>query len=401
MTSIQRGTRGVWIVIGVCLSLLGLSARSRAAELDTAGNSAVEMHGFLSQGYLISGTNNYFTNTRDGTFQFNEFGLNVSADLTDRLRAGLQLLSRDLGNVGNNDINLAWGYGQYRWADWLILQAGLIKIPYGLYNETRDADLLRTPVFLPHSIYNENTREAYSAFFGLGLRGNLFLPTWGSFEYKLGYGEEELKDEKGLLLPAWIETVNMQVDHILGGLIVWDTPLTGFRLGVSLGQYDWSWTGQTIPHPYLEAIGREPGEPVQVSERNKIYRIFSAEYRRDNLTLAAEYLRDDDNDGDEEGYYGSVAYRFTDWWEAGVAYAVFYPHANDKDGASLAADGIPRYTAWQKELVVSTRFDLTEAWLLKVEGHVINGVANFYDEDNPDGLKEDSLLLAVKTTFSF
>ena len=47
MTSIQRGTHGVWIVIGVCLSLLGLSARSRAAELDTAGNSAVEIHGFL------------------------------------------------------------------------------------------------------------------------------------------------------------------------------------------------------------------------------------------------------------------------------------------------------------------------------------------------------------------
>jgi hypothetical protein len=39
--------------------------------------------------------------------------------------------------------------------------------------------------------------------------------------------------------------------------------------------------------------------------------------------------------------------------------------------------------------------------MLKIEGHVVNGTANILLQDNPDGLEEDSFLLAVKTTYSF
>jgi hypothetical protein len=50
---------------------------------------------------------------------------------------------------------------------------------------------------------------------------------------------------------------------------------------------------------------------------------------------------------------------------------------------------------------VSTRFDITDFWLLKVEVHFIDGVALAYPIDNPDGYEKTWNLFAVKTTFNF
>ena len=38
----------------------------------------VMIHGFISQGYLYSDKNDYLADTSDGTFQFNEMGINFS-----------------------------------------------------------------------------------------------------------------------------------------------------------------------------------------------------------------------------------------------------------------------------------------------------------------------------------
>ena len=81
-----------------------------------------------------------------------------------------------------------------------------------------------------------------------------------------------------------------------------------------------------------------------------------------------------------------------------------YPDANDKDGKKLHDEtGLPEFFAWQKEWVMTTRFDINEYWLVKLEGHFVNGVGRL----NPcqisylDGIEEDSFLFAAKTTFSF
>lgn len=147
---------------GVVLVLRMLAGPVSAAAWDDPWR-ALDIHGFISQGFLQSDRNNFYADTEDGTFQFNEFGLNVSADVTDRLYAGLQLLSRDLGAIGNNSVELDWAQATYRWRAWLYLQAGCIKTPWGLYNETRDIDLLRTSIFLPPSLYSEDMRDAYNS----------------------------------------------------------------------------------------------------------------------------------------------------------------------------------------------------------------------------------------------
>ncbi len=55
----------------------------------------VDIHGFISQGYMKSSDYNfYLAETEDGTFQFNEMGINFSTELTDSLRLGMQFFAK-------------------------------------------------------------------------------------------------------------------------------------------------------------------------------------------------------------------------------------------------------------------------------------------------------------------
>ena len=114
------------------------------------------IHGFVSQGFLKSSANNFLAQTSNGTFQFNEIGVNVTYSALDNLRFGAQLLSRDLGNVGNNGVLIDWALVDYSWQDWLGIRAGKIKMPLGFYNEYRDLDLARTNIFLPPDFFTSS-----------------------------------------------------------------------------------------------------------------------------------------------------------------------------------------------------------------------------------------------------
>ena len=51
----------------------------------------VQINGFLSQGYLDSGENNFLADSKTGTAQFNEVGLTFTTRITEDLRLGAQL----------------------------------------------------------------------------------------------------------------------------------------------------------------------------------------------------------------------------------------------------------------------------------------------------------------------
>jgi hypothetical protein len=49
----------------------------------------VQIHGFASQGFVYTNDNNWLTmNTSQGSGAFTDFGINVSTNVTDRLRVG-------------------------------------------------------------------------------------------------------------------------------------------------------------------------------------------------------------------------------------------------------------------------------------------------------------------------
>ena len=160
---------------------------------DEINSWGIDVHGFVSQGYLYTKDNNYLANnSSDGTFGFNEAGINFSKQLTDKLRIGLQIFTHDLGAIGNNEIILDWAFADYRWKDWAGLRVGRIKAPHGLYNETRDMDMLRTSIFLPQSVYFEVYRDTMSSINGVGVYGDIPTGVAGMFSYYLLVGTSDV-----------------------------------------------------------------------------------------------------------------------------------------------------------------------------------------------------------------
>lgn len=61
----------------------------------------------------------------------------------------------------------------------------------------------------------------------------------------------------------------------------------------------------------------------------------------------------------------------------------------------------PRHKAWDKDLALTARVDISDFWAFKIEGHFMNGTRTILFVDNPDGIQEDSFLLALKSTYHF
>jgi hypothetical protein len=96
------------IVFMTILTLAGWAIPAAAYEV-----GGVDIHGFISQGFLYSDGYNYLANdTEDGSFEYNEMGINFSRQMTDKLRIGVQFFSRDLGDAANNKITVDWAYAE-------------------------------------------------------------------------------------------------------------------------------------------------------------------------------------------------------------------------------------------------------------------------------------------------
>jgi len=82
------------------LLVFTLAGASRAAD-DGEGpfSLPVDVHAFVSQGYMITTESNYIAHSRRGTFEFTEVGINFTKNISDDLRVGMQLFSRDLPDV--------------------------------------------------------------------------------------------------------------------------------------------------------------------------------------------------------------------------------------------------------------------------------------------------------------
>jgi len=398
-------------VLVLVVLLTAFAGNTHAMEVDLLGG--VNIHGFISQGYLRSQDNNYLANdSSDGTFAFNEIGINFSKQLTDQLRIGLQIFSHDLGAIGNNDIVLDWAFADYRWRDWLGLRVGKIKVPHGLYNEIRDMDMLRTNILLPQGVYNEILRDTMVAFKGMGLYGNIPAGSAGSFSYYLlaGVGDVKGDDNVGAVryfnsLPTFEVAGDFEFKTSYMTSLEWRPPLEGLLL----------------KHTYMSAKVEIPAKAggaaaIYESDRQVMF-VYSIEYTWNDLVLAAELMK---GRGDysvdipafggivqeglrkERGYYVSAAYRFNDWFEAGTYYSVYYPDSTDKDGDDGVASGMYRYDyeGWLKDYALSLRFDINEFWTAKIEGHLMDGAALCLAVDNNE-LEEDWYMIAAKLSFSF
>ena len=383
----------------------------------------VEVHGFASQGFVYTNTNNWLTmNTSQGSAAFTDFGVNVSTSVTDKLRVGAQLYDRNLGQLGQYHPSLDWAVADYRFKSWFGVRGGKVKTTLGLYTDTQDLDFLRTFALLPQSVYPTDLRDATIAHMGGDIYGNVSLKhRLGDLSYTAYAGHRSDSVYSGVMYLASQYGLHYSSYGGLqyGGDLRWNTPLKGLLIGASRMNEDITGKG-TFINPLDPGAGFVPE-----SDHSKVDWInqFYGEYTVGKLRIDSEYHRTLHDEQyqvadravletvcDVRGWYVSGAYRvmkrlalgsyysrYSITHVAGGPLAVLFP---DQTDTSLSANHI-------YDKVITARVDFKKFWDVKVEGHFMNGYGNsiypdgFYPEVNPQGFKPNTNALVVKTGINF
>jgi hypothetical protein len=392
----------------------------QAQEFKLFGRT-VQVHGFASQGFVYSNDNNWLTmNSSQGSGAFTDFGLNMSAPVTDKLRVGAQVYDRNLGQLGQYHPSLDWAVIDYRFKSWLGVRGGKVKTTLGLYNDTQDLDFLHTFALLPQSVYPADLRDASIAHLGGDVYGNVSLRHGlGDLSYTAYAGRRSDSLYSG---NAYVSLQYQVYYTSFGGLqygadLRWKTPMKGLMAGVSRLNEDVTGKAKFI-NPLDPGAGLVPySEVSKAAGTTQGY----AEYTAGKLRIDSEYRRYV-HDGvinrdlietitNVRGWYVAGAYRILKRLELGSYYshftltavavagplgAMFPPETN----TSLPANHI-------YDKVITARIDMNKFWIVKVEGHFMDGYADsdypdgFYPQVNPHGFKPNTNALVLKTSLDF
>jgi hypothetical protein len=389
----RRAMRRLLLVVPVAV-LLGYRPAA-AANLNLRGDVPdLEVHGFVSQGFLLTSANEYLARSSSGSFHFSEAGLNFTLPATDRLRLGLQLFARDLGTGSDYRAVFDWYYLDYLWRDWLGVRAGRVKLPFGLYNDTSDTDSARTAILLPQSVYPARNRDFLLAQTGFEIYGYARLGAAGGLDYRLYGGTIFLDPRPRPGSPITI--LDLDVPFVVGARVLWGPPIDGLRLGGSL---------QVLRLDSDLLVPGSPG-PLTLKVPATLW-VASVEYAVRDLLLAAEYsrwlVRSESSDPSvmpeastvSERAYVMAGYRVSPWFQAGAYYALQFPDVDHRKARE----------AVQHDLALTLRFDVEPYWLIKVEGHYMHGTAGLTSTLNGarplSALVPDWALLVLKTTAYF
>jgi hypothetical protein len=378
----------------------------------TVNDREVQVHGYLSEGFASSTDNNYLRmDTSQGSF-FTEAGLNLSSQVTNKFRVGVQVYDRYFGELGKGRVYLDWAFADYRVKDWMGFRGGKIKTALGLYTDTQDQAFLHTWVLLPQSVYPVDLRSVSVAHVGGDIYGNISTRRGGTLSYTAFAGSIPTDPQGGYLFGIQALGGNVATEDVkgrmAGGDIRWDSPIPGLMVGASLVQNHRSFTG---------TLGASP-LPLSYSTTTDRVTVVYGEYTEGRFRADAEY-RDQTRraeitaeipsrpvvktpGSEEPAWFVSGAYRLSKRVEIGSYYSHYQVTLINP---VTPVTGPGRDHIYDK--TVTVRLDLSRFWSLKIEGHFMDGVGapgqahGFYPQDNPQGLELTTHMVAVRTSWNF
>jgi hypothetical protein len=400
------------------LFCLGLISVSRAQDFKL-WNRTVQVHGFLSQGYVHTDENNWLTmnTTGQGSAAMTDMGLNMSSQLNDKLRVGAQVYDRNLGQLGQWHPSLDWALVDYRFRNWFGIRAGKVKTTLGLYNDTQDLDFTHVFALLPQGVYPTDIRDTTLAHSGADFYGS--FPArhhWGDISYTAygGHRSDSVYSGYPYLVRDYGAFLNSLGGWQYGGDLRWKTPVKGLLPGVSRLNQKVIGKGQAA-NPLEPAAGLFPYE---VSTKKDWTNQFYTEYLFRRLRMDGEYRRFYDYavipgsavSTDVRAWYVSGSYRVQKRIQVGSYYSHYtISYVTGGLEALLAPSQTdtsqPQSHVYDK--VVAMHFDLNRFVYIKIEGHFMTGYGlgaypdGFYPQENPEGFKNDTNALVVKTGINF
>ncbi len=358
-----------------------------AHAVDLMG-SELQLHGFLTQGVVITSDNNFLgQSNKKASTDFREIGVNASLRPTSDVQLSVGLLSHKAGETDNGKARLDYGL-----IDWTVssseqgrggIRLGRVKNSYGLYNKTRDVAFTRPSILLPQSIYFERTRNLSVSADGAELyldrnyeAGSLFVT------FALGKPRIDSEAAKVALIGL---TPNGRFESNL-------TPVFQATFEGDGGKYHLGFTTTQIDTHYNPGVR----DVLQAGQLKFTPKIFSAQYNAENWTLTSEFaLRPvsiqgfgsnaPDSTTHGQSYYVQGGYRLAPKWEALLRYDVMYVDSGDRDGkAFAAATHRSAFTRFSKDWTAGMRFDVTPEFMLRAEYHRVDGTGYLPIQDNPN-----------------
>lgn len=379
----------------------------------------VQVHGFASEGYVRTDENNWLTmNTTNGAWSMSDMGLNLSSQVTDRLRVGAQVYDRDLGALGDWHPSVDWAVADYRVTNWLGIRGGKVKTQLGLYNDSQDLEFLHVFALLPQGTYPTDLRDTTIAHRGADMYGNVPLQHgWGGLSYTAygGYRSDSIYSGYPYVLQQFEVYFHSLGGPQYGADLRWNTPWKGLLVGVS--RMNQRITGKGS---FVNLLNPQAGVvPYETTTKADWTNQFYGQYEIHRLRVDAEYRRHFD-----KSPYIPGSDSFTDsrsWYVSGtwrvqrhLAIGSYYSHytVTHAQGGPAAVLSTPQTDSSQPQnhvydKVAAARIDVNRFVYLKVEGHFMNGYGissypdGFYPQQNPQWFKPSTSALIVKTGFHF
>ena len=371
----------------------------------------IQVHGFLTQGFFHSSDNNVYGQSDDGISPgLTEIGLNANYQPWDKLRFAAQVLYRRAGDVDKGSLRLDYGLADLTLFEHdngkLGIRGGRIKIPFGLYNETRDVSFTHPTILLPQGIYFDRSRSL------------LMSADGGSFyaEQRTEFGDFGFKFNVGMPMCDLdeIKTVALGTRDAQGSFETKPAFATQLNYELNGGEFVFAISYMDLEFDYISTST----EQVRIESRlhDSTTRIqplmVSAQYNGEKFTLTGEYQYRWNNFGnfaprggkfESESWYVEGSYRILPQLQATVRYDTFSMDVGDRNGAGATALGFPNHAAFAKDWVVGLRWDITPSWMLRGDYTRVHGTSWLPQADNPDPAltTQDWDLYGLQLSFKF
>jgi hypothetical protein len=354
--------------------------------------AGIEIHGFVTQGFLYSSHNNYLTmQSSSGSLQWTDGAISFTDSLTNSLRVGIQLHMYQLGQLGGPNVQVDWASADYKVNDHFGFRAGKVKTVIALFNDSQDVDPLFLWILLPQGIYPADNEGYFLSHLGGEVYGYVSLgEPMGKLRYDGFVGESYLPLNGGYIkqfADAGLTLTSEPSGKTYGGDLRWVTPLRGLTVGASA---DVQAMDGTSPQGSLHLVPFLGAYYYAQFTKGKFY--FAGEY---NGAPASLFLTIGQAvfpvPVGARTWYTMGSYRVSKTFQVGSYYSY------------LLNTGLPNIAAnYSKDWVLSGRHDFNSYFYAKLEGHFLHGTGvGFYQSTNPNGLKDNSKILAAKIGFTF
>jgi hypothetical protein len=402
-------------------SFLLVAAAPAVAE--TTAPTDLQIHGFLSQGWVLSQGNNVNGESDDssGSGEFRELGANFSYRPMGSLLLAAQMAAVEHGKATDEDMVLDYGLVDYTAvADArgrFGLRAGRLKLPIGLYNDSRDVVFTRPGITLPESVYLETSGGRSFGYFssdGAGLYGDWLVGEHALYLEGLYAAGQELDDSAEIaILRTLAPSGRFEVDQGVVARLMDEYDGGRWRAALSVLTSQLRYQMHATPtaaEPFNQSGNFDFDQAVLSLQRNSERWSITAE-------IVARHLEVDDLSGppfpqspfinevkqDPAGWYLQAAWRMTPKWQWLARYDEQIRDWNDRHGYeqernSRALSGIaamagvplpvqPRHYYFARDAMVGTRYDVLPNVALWAEFHYVDGAGWVNPSDNtPDFL---------------